>query len=65
MAPLAGKPPFATDKPDSYYDSSPKPQSRMRQPVKEDLNKRTSAYDVYVVFFSFFFRVDRGYIQIR
>ncbi|TFK73648.1 hypothetical protein BDN72DRAFT_761361 [Pluteus cervinus] len=44
---LAGKPPFATDEPDSYYESSSAPQRRVRQPRPEDPNKRTSAYDVY------------------
>ncbi|KAF8645172.1 hypothetical protein AX16_007999 [Volvariella volvacea WC 439] len=45
--PLAGKPPYATDEPDSYYESSPAPQRRVRQPAPEDPNKRTSAYDMY------------------
>ena len=47
MAPLAGKPPFATDEPDSYYEV-PKATPRLRQPKPADLNARTSAYDVYV-----------------
>ncbi|TFK33019.1 hypothetical protein BDQ12DRAFT_450788 [Crucibulum laeve] len=46
MAPLAGRPPFATDEPDSFYESPP-PQRRIRQPKPEDNNKRSSAYDVY------------------
>ncbi|PPR02823.1 hypothetical protein CVT24_002236 [Panaeolus cyanescens] len=45
MAPLAGKPPFATDEPDSYYESSPQP--RTRPPPPDNPNKRSSAYDVY------------------
>ncbi|KAF8157881.1 hypothetical protein B0H34DRAFT_797324 [Crassisporium funariophilum] len=47
MAPLAGKPPFATDEPESFYESSPQPQRRVRQPAPADPNKRSSAYDVY------------------
>ncbi|KXN81800.1 hypothetical protein AN958_03726 [Leucoagaricus sp. SymC.cos] len=47
MAPLAGKPPFATDEPDSFYESSPAPQRRIRQPAAPDPNSRTSAYNVY------------------
>ncbi|KAF9470958.1 hypothetical protein BDN70DRAFT_617338 [Pholiota conissans] len=47
MAPLAGKPPFATDEPDSYYETPRAPQPRLRQPKPEDPNKRSSAYDVY------------------
>ncbi|KAF8895601.1 hypothetical protein BD779DRAFT_1668846 [Infundibulicybe gibba] len=46
MAPLAGKPPFATDEPDSFYES-PAPQRRVRQQPPPDPNKRSSAYDVY------------------
>ncbi|KAF9544748.1 hypothetical protein CPC08DRAFT_770000 [Agrocybe pediades] len=55
--PLAGRPPFATDEPDSYYSSpsssSSTPQQRTRfhipSPHEErvNANKRTSAYDVY------------------
>ncbi|KAK1228013.1 hypothetical protein PQX77_008960 [Marasmius sp. AFHP31] len=46
--PLAGKPPFATDLPDSYYEQpDPTPQRRIRQPAPPDPNKRTSAYDTY------------------
>lgn len=48
MAPLAGKPPYATDEPDSFYESSPAPQRRVRQQPPADPNKRTSAYDMYV-----------------
>ncbi|KAF8965963.1 hypothetical protein BDZ97DRAFT_1756967 [Flammula alnicola] len=47
MAPLAGKPPFATDEPDSFYETPRAPQPRLRQPAPADPNKRTSAYDVY------------------
>lgn len=47
MAPLAGKPPFATDEPDSYYEA-PKATPRLRQPKPADPNARTSAYDVCV-----------------
>ncbi|KAH8998536.1 hypothetical protein EDB92DRAFT_1835733 [Lactarius akahatsu] len=46
MAPLAGRPPFATDEPDSVYATS-HPQARYRQPPKEDPNARTSAYNHY------------------
>ena len=45
MAPLAPKPPFATDEPDSYYEQ---PQPRIRQPPPPDPNQRTSAYNLYV-----------------
>ena len=45
MAPLAPKPPFATDKPDSFYEQ---PQPRLRQPPPPDPNQRTSAYNLYV-----------------
>ncbi|KAJ7432777.1 hypothetical protein B0H11DRAFT_787769 [Mycena galericulata] len=45
MAPLAGRPPFATDEPETFYQSSPQPRPRVpQQPAPE---KRTSAYDVY------------------
>jgi len=46
MAPLAGRPPFATDEPDSVYATS-QPQARYRQPPKHDPNARTSAYNHY------------------
>ncbi|KAJ7147153.1 hypothetical protein C8R43DRAFT_1012139 [Mycena crocata] len=45
MAPLAGRPPFATDEPDTFYQTSPQP--RQRQPQQQSKEKRTSAYDVY------------------
>lgn len=44
--PLAGRPPFATDEPDSFYET-PQPQRRIRQPAPPNPNARTSAYDVY------------------
>ncbi|KAF8478200.1 hypothetical protein DFH94DRAFT_754356 [Russula ochroleuca] len=46
MASLAGRPPFATDIPDSVYAQS-QPQARYRQPPKDDPNARTSAYNHY------------------
>ncbi|KAJ7677446.1 hypothetical protein B0H17DRAFT_1207005 [Mycena rosella] len=45
MAPLAGRPPFATDEPETFYQSSPQP--RPRQPPQPAPAKRNSAYDVY------------------
>ena len=48
MAPLAGKPPFATDEPESFYESGPHPQRRLRQPSHPSPNQRTSAYNLYV-----------------
>uniref|UniRef100_A0A0W0G7M3 Uncharacterized protein n=1 Tax=Moniliophthora roreri TaxID=221103 RepID=A0A0W0G7M3_MONRR len=44
--PLAGRPPFATDLPDSIYET-PAPQRRIRQPAPPNPNDRTSAYDMY------------------
>ncbi|KAG5649704.1 hypothetical protein H0H81_002431 [Sphagnurus paluster] len=44
--PLAGKPPFATDLPDSFYEQQPA-QPRQRQQPPPNPNARTSAYDVY------------------
>ncbi|KAF8625959.1 hypothetical protein AX17_006684 [Amanita inopinata Kibby_2008] len=46
MAPLAGRPPFATDEPDSIYET-PQPHRRLGTQAPEDPNKRTSAYDMY------------------
>ncbi|KAG7445796.1 uncharacterized protein BT62DRAFT_932960 [Guyanagaster necrorhizus] len=46
MAPLAGRPPYATDEPDSFYET-PQPQRRIRQPQPENPNNRSSAYNVY------------------
>ncbi|KAI8978841.1 hypothetical protein BD414DRAFT_494569 [Trametes punicea] len=46
--PLAGRPPFATDEPDSIYDQrQPQQTRRMRQQPPVDPNARTSAYNVY------------------
>ncbi|KAL7280195.1 hypothetical protein ACG7TL_006614 [Trametes sanguinea] len=46
--PLAGRPPFATDEPDSIYDQrQPEQTRRMRQQPPADPNARTSAYNVY------------------
>ncbi|KAG6888732.1 hypothetical protein C0995_006384 [Termitomyces sp. Mi166 len=45
--PLAGRPPYATDEPDSFYESAPAPHRRLRQPAPPNPNDRTSAYDVY------------------
>ncbi|KAJ6508486.1 hypothetical protein C8R45DRAFT_1089655 [Mycena sanguinolenta] len=44
MASLAGRPPFATNEPETFYQSSPQPGSRGPQ---QPPAKRTSAYDVY------------------
>ncbi|KAG6919642.1 hypothetical protein DXG01_003506 [Tephrocybe rancida] len=44
---IAGRPPYATDEPDSFYSSAPAPQRRVRQPAPPNPNDRTSAYDVY------------------
>ena len=46
MAPIAPKPPFATDQPDSFYEQQPQP--RLRQPPPPDPNQRTSAYNLCV-----------------
>jgi len=46
-APLAGRPPFATDEPDTIYETSPAPQRRNRQPAPPNPNNKTSAYDMY------------------
>ncbi|KAJ6525241.1 hypothetical protein DFH09DRAFT_1095713 [Mycena vulgaris] len=45
MAPLAGRPPFATDEPETFYQSSPQP--RARAVPQQTPAKRSSAYDVY------------------
>ncbi|KAJ7021595.1 hypothetical protein C8F04DRAFT_1140297 [Mycena alexandri] len=42
MAPLAGRPPFATDEPDSVYQS---PQPRTRAPQQQQPSNRNSTYD--------------------
>ncbi|KAJ7244997.1 hypothetical protein B0H12DRAFT_1073579 [Mycena haematopus] len=44
MASLAGRPPFATNEPETFYQTSPQP--RARAPQQPPAN-RTSAYDVY------------------
>ncbi|KAF9452925.1 hypothetical protein P691DRAFT_621975, partial [Macrolepiota fuliginosa MF-IS2] len=43
---LAGKPPYATDEPDSFYET-PAPQRRVRPPPPPNPNDRTSAYNLY------------------
>lgn len=46
--PLAGRPPFATDEPDSMYDQrQPEQTRRLRQQPPANPNARTSAYNVY------------------
>ncbi|KAG9118707.1 hypothetical protein FRC07_006653 [Ceratobasidium sp. 392] len=45
-APLAGRPPYATDDDDSVFENSPAPTKRVRQPV-DNPNDRTSAYNTY------------------
>ena len=42
-------PPFATDEPDTFYESPPPPQRRIRMPPPPNPNARTSAYDMYVI----------------
>jgi hypothetical protein len=49
MPPLAGKPPFATDEPDSFYESQPRMLRKARPPPPPNPNARTSAYNVYVL----------------
>ncbi|KAF7298848.1 hypothetical protein MIND_00832600 [Mycena indigotica] len=44
--PLAGRPPFATDEPDSVYENSPQPRRRAPQP-QPPTDDRNSTYDVY------------------
>ncbi|KAJ7784361.1 hypothetical protein B0H16DRAFT_295278 [Mycena metata] len=44
MAPLAGRPPFATDEPDSVFQS---PQPRTKAPQQQQPANRNSSYDVY------------------
>ncbi|KAI0712608.1 hypothetical protein C8Q76DRAFT_735352 [Earliella scabrosa] len=47
-APLAGRPPFATDYPDSYYEQRQTEHTRrIRQSPPPDPNARTSAYNMY------------------
>ncbi|KAI0700047.1 hypothetical protein C8T65DRAFT_658527 [Cerioporus squamosus] len=46
--PLAGRPPFATDEPDHIYAQQQQdPSRRLRQPPPQDLNGRSSAYNMY------------------
>ncbi|KAI0632485.1 hypothetical protein C8Q77DRAFT_1125941 [Trametes polyzona] len=46
--PLAGRPPFATDEPESVYEQrQPEQTRRLRQPAPADPNARTSAYNMY------------------
>ncbi|KZT64631.1 hypothetical protein DAEQUDRAFT_732405 [Daedalea quercina L-15889] len=45
--PIAGRPPYATDEPDSVYQQQPQQTRRIRQPPPENLNDRTSAYNMY------------------
>ena len=47
MPSLAGKPPYATDEPDSAFEERPV-QRRQRKEQVLDPNARTSAYDLYV-----------------
>lgn len=44
------RPPFATDEPESIYETPNHPQRRFRQPAPPDPNLRTSAYNVLVSF---------------
>lgn len=45
--PLAGRPPYATDEPDSVYAQPSSPTRRIRQQAPSP-NARTSAYNMYV-----------------
>ncbi|KAF8682933.1 hypothetical protein RHS04_02415 [Rhizoctonia solani] len=45
-APLAGRPPYATDEDDSIYDN-PAPRARVPRPPVDNPNERTSAYNTY------------------
>ncbi|KAH9936684.1 uncharacterized protein B0H18DRAFT_329359 [Fomitopsis serialis] len=45
--PLAGRPPYATDEPDSVYQQQPQQARRIRQPPPPNPNDRTSAYNMY------------------
>lgn len=44
---MAPRPPFATDEPDSFYETPNHPQRRVRQAPPPDPNKRSSAYNHY------------------
>ncbi|CAE6436680.1 hypothetical protein ACGC1H_004494 [Rhizoctonia solani] len=45
-APLAGRPPYATDEDDSIY-ANPAPRNRLPRPPVDNPNDRTSAYNTY------------------
>ncbi|KZT09322.1 uncharacterized protein LAESUDRAFT_647164 [Laetiporus sulphureus 93-53] len=51
--PIAGRPPYATDIPDSEYEQRPAQIRRIRQPAPENPNDRTSAYNMCVFDFGF------------
>ncbi|KAH9841858.1 uncharacterized protein C8Q71DRAFT_700341 [Rhodofomes roseus] len=46
--PLAGRPPYATDEPDSVYQQQPQQTRRIRQPPPENPNDRSSAYNIMI-----------------
>ncbi|KAK2465407.1 hypothetical protein APHAL10511_002761 [Amanita phalloides] len=46
MAPLAGRPPYAINEPDSIYET-PRPTHTIRQQPPENPDKRTTAYNMY------------------
>jgi hypothetical protein len=60
--PLAGRPPFATDEPDSVYDDSEARTNprRLRQPSPQN-NRPDSTYDVYVLALTLQFKVTNVY----
>ncbi|KAF7299687.1 hypothetical protein HMN09_00974200 [Mycena chlorophos] len=45
--PLAGRPPFATDEPDSVYEQQPQARPRPPKTTQAPRDARSSAYDVY------------------
>nr|GAT43183.1 predicted protein [Mycena chlorophos] len=45
--PLAGRPPFATDEPDSVYEQQPQARARPPKTTQAPRDARSSAYDVY------------------
>ncbi|PCH39759.1 hypothetical protein WOLCODRAFT_136489 [Wolfiporia cocos MD-104 SS10] len=45
--PIAGRPPYATDEPDSVYEQQSSPTRRVRQPAPPNPNDRSSAYNMY------------------
>ena len=64
-APLAGRPPFATDYPDSYYEQRQTEHTRrIRQSPPPDPNARTSAYNMYVSSYMLGTRVAVGALRI-